>query len=412
MRKTLIYQMYPSSWGTFRQMARHLPRLARLSVDYIWLSPCFQSPWVDGGYDVSDYMQVNPRFGTLEDFDFFVAEARRHHIGVLMDLVLNHTSTEHLWFQRSRACDPQYRDYYIWRDHDLGWKNNFNGGSAFLWDEKREQYYLHLFHDTQADLNWANPSVLTEFEKIIDFWTLDHGVAGFRLDVAQYLSKNLTRSLIPGCFGIACGFLKYWQKPETIEILHRLFDGRNLFVFSESGFVTKRQFRAMAGRSGPLTAALNVLTYHGPAGTNFRLFRKSTERWSEESGFIACAESHDVPRSTSRYRRLGEKIMEELFRPSASIVCLYQGQELGLENPVLPDDISGYQDIQTIMRYDRLVGRGVSPERAIRKLRPGSRDNARQPISMEGYRAQESDPDSCLSRTISLIRKWRSRPLE
>ena len=400
--------MYPSSWGSLRDMAKHLHRLECLSVDYVWLSPCFQSPWDDGGYDVSDYLQIDPRFGTLEDFDFFVAEAKRHHIGVLMDLVMNHTSTRHEWFQRSRACDPQYRDYYIWRDEDLGWKNNFNGESAFLWDEKRRQYYLHLFCDTQADLNWQNPAVLEEFQKIIDFWTLEHGVAGFRLDVAQYLSKDLTKSQIPGCFGVARGFLKYWQKPETVEILHRLFDGRDLFVFSESGFISKRQFREMAGPSGPLSAALNVVTYNGPAGNSFGLFRALTHHWSHEPGFIACAESHDAPRSTSRYHRPGEEVARELFRPSTSIACLYQGQELGLTNPILPDTIDGYQDIQTIMRYDRMVNRGISPRKAISKLRDGSRDNARRPIDLEQYRFQELDLDSCLTTVKRLIKKWRA----
>ena len=149
--RRLIYQLYPSTWaGGFPEMTRFLPKLWELGVDYVWVSPFYPSPWKDGGYDISDYCAVNPRFGAMEDFDVFVREARRFEIKVLIDLVLNHTSTEHPWFKVSEDGDPKYRDYYRWTKKDLGWKNFFNGGSAFEFSEKRGEFYFHLFSRVAA----------------------------------------------------------------------------------------------------------------------------------------------------------------------------------------------------------------------------------------------------------------------
>lgn len=406
--------MYPTSWGNFRKMAEHLPMVKSLMVDYIWVNPCFLSPWVDGGYDIADYMAIDPRFGSMEDFDFFVSEAKKLGIGILLDLVMNHTSTEHRWFKKSVENDPKYRDYYVWTDEDLGWGNNFDGRSAFEFNGEREKYYLHLFNKGQADLNWQNPDVLQEFQKIIDFWTLEHGVAGFRLDVAQYLGKNLTRTFLPrSIFSTVAGFLKYYQRPSTIEILHKLFDGRDLFVFSESGFVTKKMMREMAGENGPLSGALNVLVVEVPKrlgkAMRFSALKTGIKHWQSEKEFILSTENHDGPRCTSALYRDGEEILATMFNSDCEMICLYQGQELGLKNPRLSDYIGDYQDVQTIMRYEKMVVKGKDPSEALNSLKPMSRDNARQPINLIEYHKQGFLKDSCLNLTRKLIADWKAK---
>lgn len=334
--------MYPTSFGNFTAMTQFLPFLAELNVDYIWLSPFFKSPWIDGGYDVSDYMKIEPRFGTMEDFDSFVAEAKKRGIKILLDLVLNHTSTEHEWFKKSVQDDIWYRNYYVWTTKNLGWGNNFDGNSAFEFVPERNRFYLHLFNKAQAVLNWESSRVLTEFKKIIDFWTLEHDVTGFRLDVGQYLSKELNKTFLPRkIFGMVAGFLNYYQKPQT-DILHQLFDGRNLFVFSESGFLTKKMMRKIAGEDGPLTGALNVLVTEIPkklGRLGFPALKFGIKHWGSEPEFILSTENHDGPRIPSALGQNGMKILEAMFKSNCRNIVIYQGQELCLTNPKLSDDM-------------------------------------------------------------------------
>lgn len=414
-QKTLIYQMYPNSWGNFKNMREHLERVRVLEPDYVWLSPFYKSPWMDGGYDISDYMSVEPRFGTMEDFDDFVKRANDLGIKVIIDLVLNHTSTNHEWFKKSDIGKSKYKDYYVWTDRDLGWGNQFNGGSAFEWSWSRKQYYLHLFHKTQADLNWDNPDVVLEFQKIIDFWVEEHDVSGFRLDVAQYLAKNLKRTFLPR--SIAAGYLNFFQKPKTLEILHQLFDGRDLFTVAEAGAPFKPILRKLAGENGPLSATFNVLVTESldkrlaflETAPSLKRLERKLKSWAKEPYFVAALESHDTPRFPSRSRLPAEYGLSLLFKSNPSTVCLYQGQELGLKNPPLGLDISSYDDIQTIMRCRKMVNSGMSSDDALRRLRPISRDNARQPIDIDCYEIQLSNPHSALNTTIDLIDEWRSK---
>ena len=408
-KKTLIYQMYPSSWGTFRKMSEHLDRIAELKPDYIWLSPCFKSPWKDGGYDITDYYEIDPRFGTMKDFDNFVKKANKMGAGVLMDLVMNHTSTECEWFKKSEDCDPFYKGFYCWEYQDLGWNNLFDGKSAFKWSEKRCKYYLHLFHESQADLNWTNRSVLETFQKIIDFWTLGHGVAGFRLDASQFLWKEMSKTFVPKFAGATAGFLKYYQKPETLEILEKLFEGRGLFIFAEAGFLSRKKMKELAGKNRPIAAAENSMLLSiasrskDPLGT----LKKMWKKWGEEPEFVLATESHDLPRATSALEASPKRILRAMFRSPATIICLYQGQELGLENPKLSDNIKNYQDIQTIMRYDSLVKKGVGPKKAIEKLKPTARENARVPIDVQLYEEQRKNSKSIFSFTVNKLKRWR-----
>lgn len=414
MRKTLIYQLYPAAWGndtlnSFQEMTKFLHRLWTLDVDYVWLAPFYPSPWVDGGYDITDYKDVNPRFGTLADFDEFVKCARGYGIKVIIDLVLNHTSTEHEWFKRSEMGEEKYRDYYHWEKKDLGWVNMFDGGKAFEFDYRRGMYYLHTFHHTQADLNWESPDVMREMKSVIDFWTLEHGVAGFRLDVCQFLAKDMEPSR--GLLSI----LKYWQKPKTLEILHELFDGRGLFTIGEALTLNTQMFEELVQPVGPLTCAFNVqvldsydrmlLFFKVPK--SFDRVQKTLRKYENVPGFVLHLESHDTPRYTSRTEKSGQELLRMMFSSNADAICLYQGQELGLKNPTLSDNILDYEDAQTTMQYWRAVGKGKDPAKVMKKLKPRSRENARRPIDLDLYQSQEQDRESCLSTCMRLIHNWK-----
>ncbi|MBR3164247.1 hypothetical protein IKF15_03010 [Candidatus Saccharibacteria bacterium] len=418
LQKTLIYQLYPASWGSLKAMQDFLPKIKALDVDYVWLSPIFPSPWVDGGYDVSDYRAINPRFGTMQDFDAFVAQAHKLGLKVLLDLVLNHTSTEHEWFKKSRQNDSEYKDYYLWSRYDLHWDNLFNGGRAFEYCEEREEYYLHLFDTTQADLNWENPAVIAEFQEIIDFWTEEHAVDGFRLDVCQFLSKNLRPAILkkPITIGPA-GFLNYFAKPGAVQVLHQLFDHRNLFTIGEAGSLLRRDLKKFTqSHGGPLTKIFNTAIPESiDTIASFKATKIDRKRFSRlfshfetMADYVLALESHDTPRFTSRARRSGKSILKFMFNADVQAICLYQGQELGLKNPKLPLKISAFNDRQTILQYEKALQKGEHPKSALARLRPRSRDNARQALNLEDYARQEADPNSCLTLTKRLISQWKN----
>ncbi len=417
--KTLIYEMYPSSWeGGFPAMTEHLSRLEQLQVDYVWLAPCYPSGGIDGGYDVTDYEAIDPRYGTLEDFDVFVQTANAKGIDVIMDLVLNHTSDQHPWFLKSLLSQAPYRDYYLWSDADLGWGTMFDGSSAFEWSPNRQQYYCHIYHKNQPDLNWNNPAVVAEFQQIIDFWTLEHGLKGFRVDSAQLIGKDFSATLLPrNNLGTAAGLLKYYQKSETPQILHQLFDGRDLFTFGEMTALNTDMFNQMVAPDGPLTAGLNLTASNAfdkrfgfiDASPDLNRLKKSLHHWSKHPSFVAMLESHDVPRFTSRAGIDGKEALQILFGVNPRIVCLYQGQEIGTINTELSNNIDDYRDIQTIMRYETAIKNGQNPQDAMEIAKTTSRDNARQPIDLQEYSRQEQQTDSCLKYAINLIQEWKEQ---
>lgn len=415
-KKTLIYQMYPAAWpGGFPNMTKHLERVKELHADYVYLSPFYKSPWVDGGYDIQDYCSVDERFGTMEDFDNFVSRANELGMKVIIDLVLNHTSKEHEWFLKSsNPNDPEYekyKDYYIWTDKDLRWTNFCGAPSASTHYYQRDQYAMHLFHESQRDLNWANPEVEKEFEKIFFFWLIKHGVGGFRIDMAQYLYRELKPAILPGIFGIPRGFFHYFQKAKTLEIYHRLFDGREIFTFAEAGFPTKRMLRKLAGKNGPLTAAQNtgiteVCAFFGHQSLPF--LKRLIRSWGKEAGYVAHLECHDTPRPRSRFLVFNFDLIDLVFSSNPQIVQIYQGEELGLYNPDLGDDISKYQDIMSIEEYKRRIAKGEDRKKVMADIRNKSRDNARQPIDVELYEVQKRDPESYLNYMTHAIEKWKS----
>lgn len=201
-KKSVVYQIYPKSFmdadgdgiGDLQGIIQKLDYLADLGVDVLWLTPIYESPQKDNGYDISNYYAIDERYGSLEQFDLLIREARKRNLKIIMDIVVNHTSTEHEWFKRSRqSVDNEYRDYYIWKEPKEGrepnnWESKF-GGPAWKYDGKTQQYYLHLYDETQADLNWENPAVRKNVCDIMHFW-LGRGVQGFRLDVINVISKD------------------------------------------------------------------------------------------------------------------------------------------------------------------------------------------------------------------------------
>ena len=398
-------------------MTEPLQRVKALGADYIWLCPFFESPWVDGGYDVADYLTVDSRFGTLEDFKEFVCRAHELGLGVLLDLVLNHTSTEHEWFKRSVAGDGWYKDFYCWIDEDLGWGNFFDGGSAFEYCPERGQYYLHLFNKKQADLNWDNPRVLEEFQKIIDYWAR-LGADGFRLDSVLFLSKDLKRTHLPRkSLGAFAGMSHYYMRKKTLDVLRDLFAKRVLFTVGEVGMPFRFLARKLAGRKGPLTAMLNIMVQESidkramflEAPTSIKRLRRNLRKWSRLPFYVAAIESHDAPRMTSRTGRDGVELIEMLFDCNPQYACIYQGQELGLKNPILSDDIADYSDAMFIMKYNKLLQQGMSSADAVALLKPGARENARAPLDLDEYARQEADPGSCLNATKTAIQAWKAR---
>lgn len=406
-------------------MTEHLERIAKLGVDYVWLSPCYPSGGVDGGYDVTDFMAIDPTYGTMEDFDAFVRTAKDFGMEVVMDLVLNHTSNQHQWFEKSVKRDGPYEDYYLWSDKDLGWGTMFDGSAAFEWNVERQQYYCHIYHKAQPDLNWDNPNVIREFQKIIDFWTVTHDVAGFRIDSVQLIGKDFSKTWLPRkVVGTVAGLLKYYQKSKTPEILDELFGGRDLFTFGEMTSPTKNfypaPFNDMVEPHGPMTAGLNLAAsnaYNKIAGfvdtkPSLDRLKKTLKNWAKHPSFIAMIESHDVPRFTSRAGVTGEEALEILFGCDARIVCLYQGQELGLLNPELSDNIADYHDIQTIMRYESAVATGKRPTEVLAELKLESRENARVSLDLEEYARQMEEPNSCWNTTRILSLSWKGGNLE
>ena len=414
VKRKLIYQIYPTAIGSLQDITDKIPLIAKLQPDYIWLSPIFLSPWVDGGYDVADYCKIDPRFGTMSDFRKLVSVAKKYSIGILLDLVLNHTSSEHIWFKKSEQHDPWYKDYYVWVDKPLNW-NSFFGGPAFDYSETRGKYYLHLYDRAQPDLNFGNPRVIREFKNIIQFWT-DHDVAGFRVDSANVLAEDALR------FGVLPrlpGFFNYYQTKETIAVLEKLLGGTKLFTIAEpvgGEFMSRARFRELTRKA--FDASFNIGTLDA-ADTFFsikdrfypikyRNWFRQLAKWCREETFSLALESHDTPRSPSRFGANPKTLAMMQFLLPCNFPCVYQGQEIGTVNPKLSNNINDYRGVQSRMIYRRLRKEGQTKRQAMKQVKLSSRDNARQPIDWGEYVLQESDDKSVLQFYRKLIELWRN----
>ena len=407
-----IYQIYPKSFcdsgnkgtGDIQGIISKLDYLQRLGIDAIWLTPVYQSPMIDNGYDISDYYEINPDFGTMADFDQLLDEAHQRGIRLIMDIVVNHTSTEHQWFQSALGDkNSPYRDYYIWHDPVEGkapnnWLSKF-GGSAWELDEATEQYYLHLFAKQQADLNWENPQVRAEVKRVINFWA-EKGVDGFRLDVINLISKQ--QEFANDELGDGRRF--YTDGPRVHEYLQEISQA----VFKKYGSVTVgemssttlehcQQYSSLDGKELSMVFNFHHLKVdyaHGDKWTqapfDFLLLKQIFNHWQtglNGKGWGAlfwC--NHDQPRIVSRlgddkqYRGESAKMLAASIHMMQGTPYIYQGEEFGMTNPGYTS-IDQYRDVESTNMYDIMVHQqGVKHDEMMAILAQKSRDNSRTPM--------------------------------
>ena len=408
----VFYQIWPRSFkdgngdgmGDLLGVYEKLDYIKSLGCEGIWFSPLYPSPGIDCGYDISNYLDIAEEFGGMEAFKKVLDGAHERGMKVIMDLVVNHTSDQHEWFQKSRQRIDPYTDYYIWRPAKPNGKlpNNWDSlfeGKAWAWDEVRQEYYMHLFAIQQADLNMDNPLVREEVKNILRFW-LDMGVDGFREDVITFISKPEglpDDKLMPASKGIFM-FNHGPHLHEYLEEFHRdVFSKYDCMTLAESPLVTpKKALEYIDENNNPVLdmfiqfstqEADSFMTdyYHMPF--NLRKLKRCYTKWQTEldgKGWnMLYIENHDHPRMVSRYG--SEKFREEsakmlavsyLFQKGTPFI--YQGQEIGMTN-WYPSDPEMYEDVQTRWQYNN-VATNKSPEKRLQRLWHGSRDSARTPV--------------------------------
>jgi len=415
--KSVVYQIYPKSFndttgsgeGDIRGIIEKLDYLKELGVEVIWITPMYKSPQNDNGYDISDYYDIDPNYGTMADFEEMLMEAHKRDLKIVMDIVVNHSSTENEWFKKSESGDPEYKDFYIWKDavdgkEPTNWQSKF-GGNAWQYSEKRGQYYLHLFDVTQADLNWENENVRKKVYEMIKFW-LNKGVDGFRLDVINLISKD---QRFPNDDGSDTRFVPdgrrfYTDGPRIHEFLKEMnreaFGGGELITVGE---MSSTSLDNCIRYSNPDEKELSMaFSFHHlkvdyPNGEKWtkapfdfvelkRIFSKWQIGMYEGNGWNATFwNNHDQPRALSRfgndkeYHRESAKMLATVLHGLQGTPYIYQGEEFGMTNPYF-DDISKYRDVESTNNYKILLNKGCSEEEAIEILMQKSRDNSRTPV--------------------------------
>jgi len=409
--KSVVYQIYPKSFnsyynretGDIKGVTEKLDYLKELGVDYIWLTPIYQSPQNDNGYDVSDYYSIDPSYGTMEEFEELLAEAKVRNIEIMLDIVVNHSSTEHKWFKEAKEDkNSPYRNYYIWRDEKNNWQSKF-GGSAWKYDEKTEQYYLHLFDETQADLNWENEKLREEVYDMMRFW-LDKGVTGFRLDVINLISKDQYFLNDEGNTATSDGRKYYTDGPRVHEYLQEM--NRNVFAGTDVitvGEMSSTTIDNCIKYSNPernelsMTFSFHHLKVDYPNGDkwtkaefDFIKLKEIMSNWQIEmqkgggwNALFWC--NHDQPRIVSRfgddgkYRNESAKMLATAMHMLQGTPYIYQGEEIGMTNPKF-ESIEQYRDVESLNIYDIKLKEGLSKEEIIGILKQKSRDNSRTPM--------------------------------
>lgn len=462
--KSTVYQIYPKSFrdsngdglGDIRGVIEKLDYIKSLGADYIWSTPFFVSPQNDNGYDVEDYRKINPSLGTMEDVEELIAEAGKRGIGLMFDMVFNHTSTYHEWFQKALTGDPEYMDYYIFRDGspDLpptNWESKF-GGSAWEYVPSLKKWYLHLFDVTQADLNWENPKVREELKEIIRFWK-DKGVKGFRFDVVNLISK-------PAVFEndtVGDGRRFYTDGPHVHEFLKELVADTGIEEMITVGEMSSTSLDNCIRYSNPAEKELSMcFNFHHLKvdykngnkwelmAPDYRELNRLFEEWQtgmeKNGGWNAvfwC--NHDQPRIVSRlgdekkYWKESAKMLATSIHMLRGTPYIYQGEELGMTNAGYTD-ISQYRDVESTNYYQILLQAGKTKEEALEILRRRSRDNGRTPMqwnagsyagfseaepwisSPENYsyinvEAEEQDADSILNYYKKLVALRKEYPV-
>lgn len=413
MHEKVVYQIYPKSFndsdgngiGDLRGVIEKIPYLAGLGVDMLWLNPFFISPQNDNGYDVANYTEIDPLFGTMADFDELVSKAKEKGMGLMLDMVLNHTSTEHEWFQKALAGEKKYQDYYILREAKedgslpTNWVSKF-GGPAWAKFGDTDQYYLHLFDVTQADLDWRNPEVREEMFKIVNFW-LEKGVTGFRFDVINLIGKD--EVLLDAEDGVGKG--RYTDRPIAHEFLHEL-NQRTFGRYEDIMTVGEMSSTTVPNGvqySNPENEELSMIfSFHhlkvdyenGEKWTkvdyDFMELKKILDEWQEGmskgNGWNALFwNNHDQPRAISRFGdpvnhfEASAKLQAQTIHLLRGTPYIYQGEEIGMTNPNY-SDISDFVDVETINAYEELKEKGLEHEEIMDIIREKSRDNSRTPM--------------------------------
>ena len=415
-QKKVIYQLYPKSFkdsdgngiGDIQGIISKVPYLAELGIDMIWMNPIFVSPQMDNGYDITDYYAIDPVFGTMADFEELIRKLKQHGIEIMFDMVFNHTSTTHEWFQKALAGDEAYQDYYIIRDPKedgslpTNWGSKF-GGEAWAPFGDTGKYYLHLFDVTQADLNWRNPKVREELQEVVNFW-LEKGIKGFRFDVLNLIGKDVALVDSQGSNEKSL----YTDRPIVHDYIHEL---------NQASFDTLEDIITVGEMSS--TTVENGILYSNPDRNELSMIfsfhhlkvdYKDGEKWtdhpfdflelkrilnewqagmSDGNGWNALFwNNHDQPRANSRF---GDPIrypfetasmLAQTIHLLRGTPYIYQGEEIGMTNPDY-DDISVYRDIESHNAYRDLKLAGLTHPEAMRIIKQKSRDNSRTPMQWD-----------------------------
>lgn len=412
----VVYQIYPKSFqdsnndgfGDINGIIKHLDYLEKLGVDYIWLNPIFASPQNDNGYDIEDYYAIDPSYGTMADLEKLISEAKKHNIYLMFDMVFNHTSTNHQWFKKALNGEQKYKDYYIFKKGKNGnpptnWQSKF-GGNAWKYVEKFDEYYLHLFDETQADLNWKNPEVRKEMSNIVNFW-IEKGIKGFRFDVINLIDKE---SFEDDYEGVGKRF--YTDRPLVHTYLQEL--AQNSFGKYDDiitvGEMSATSIDNCVGYTNPNNHELSmVFSFH-----HLKVDYKNKEKWTlmpfdfqelkqllndwqlgmqEGHGWNAlfwCC--HDQPRVLSRfgdaknYPKESAKMLATTIHLLRGTPYIYQGEEIGMTNAYF-DNIEQYQDVESLNAFKILKQNGMSEDEIYQILQSKSRDNARTPMQWNNH---------------------------
>ena len=456
-KNAVVYQIYPKSFqdsngdgiGDIQGIISRLDYLEELGIDAVWISPMYCSPQDDNGYDISDYQDIDPMFGSLDDMEELIEKAKEKNIRIIMDLVLNHTSDEHRWFlEAKKAKDNPYHDYYVWRDGVEGvYPNDMKatfGGPAWEWVPELQQYYFHQFSVKQPDLNWENPKVRREIYDMI-LWWMEKGAGGFRLDVIDQIAKEPEKKIT-----------------NNGPRLHEFLQEMSRETFQKGDLIT-------VGEAWGATPEIAKL-YSNPDGSEFSMvfqfehmvldqqegkekwdlaplpfvrLKRCLAKWQTElcgKGWNSLfMDNHDLPRIVSRwgddgrYRRESAKMLATVLHGMQGTPYVYQGEELGMTNVKFPD-ISSYEDIETINMYRERLEAGYAKEDIMRSIYAKSRDNARTPMQWSGdenagfttgtpwialnpnYReinadSERKDPDSVYNFYRRLIRLRKEYPV-
>ena len=419
-KEAVVYQIYPRSFkdsngdgiGDLQGIISKIDYIKTLGVDAVWLNPIYQSPNIDGGYDISDYYSIHPDFGTMHDFDELLASLHQNNIRLIMDVVVNHSSDEHLWFQESRKSKTNpYRDYYFWKPPVNGGPPNnwpsFFGGSAWKLDEQTGEYYLHLFAEKQPDLNWENPALRDEVKKLMRFW-LDKGVDGFRLDVISAISK---RTDFPDTdtsdFNETIRRF-YSNGPRLKEFISELrrdvFDHYPVVTVGEGPGITPQN----AGDYLDESTGLNMIFHfghmfmdQGPGGRfdpvswtmkNFKsVFKIWDDAFAEKGWGSVFLGNHDFSRMVSRWgndkehREESSKLLLTLLLTMRGTPFIFQGDEIGMTNTIL-NSVSESKDIETINGWKAAEDEGISEADFLERANYAGRDNARTPMQWNSSR--------------------------